>query len=208
MITARANFLSLTARDLMTREVVYLRQEMSVKEAALILVKHGISGAPVVDRDGRCIGVFSTTDLLRCYSKQKHERTTPLERAVTCPFVRTLQEKNGRETSLCTLPLGVCAIQRARQDAAGSNRVICSQPHDVPVEWGVVEVEKLPEDPVQCYMTPDPVTISGDACIQTVARMMVDAHIHRVMVVEDGSRPVGLISSSDLLAAIAYASEA
>jgi predicted transcriptional regulator len=46
MIAARANLLSLTAKDLMTTEVVNVHPEMSVKDAALLLVKNGISGAP------------------------------------------------------------------------------------------------------------------------------------------------------------------
>jgi CBS-domain-containing membrane protein len=75
------------------------------------------------------------------------------------------------------------------------------------VEWGVVEVEKLPDDPVQCYMTPDPVTVHCEVGIRTVARMMIDAHIHRVMIVDHERHLVGVVSSSDLLAAIAYSSE-
>lgn len=56
---------SLTARDLMTRPVFTLRQEMSVREAARALVRRGIHGAPVVDGRGRVAGVLSVTDLAR-----------------------------------------------------------------------------------------------------------------------------------------------
>jgi CBS domain-containing protein len=207
MIAAHANLLSLSAKDLMTTDVLHVHQEMSVKDAALLLVKNGISGAPVVDDKGRCIGVFSSTDLLRNHTEQKHPRTTPLERPVTCPFVRTLRDLQGCETSLCTLSLGSCPIQRGQKDADGTPRVICSEPHAVPVEWSVVEMEQLPEDPVQVYMTTDPVTVHGDVGIQTVARMMIDAHIHRLIVVDPEERPVGVVSTSDILASIAYASE-
>jgi CBS domain-containing protein len=205
MIANKRNLLGLTAEDLMTREVLTLRQEMSIKEAALMLVEHRISGAPVVDDAGRCIGVFSTGDLLRSYSQDIHERSVPAERTVTCPFVKTFRDRTGQEVALCNLPLGVCSIQRPAKDPKGADRVICSQPHDVPVDFGVVEVEKLPENPVQQFMTPDPVTVPCDASIQTVARMMTDAHIHRVIVVREGNIPAGVISATDLLAALAYA---
>jgi predicted transcriptional regulator len=208
MNTTCANLLSLQAKDLMTSDVVCVHQEMSIKEAALILVEHGICGAPVVDAEGRCIGVFSATDLLRCYSEQKNDRTIPVERELTCPFVRTVRDSHGRETSLCSLPLGVCSIQRHQKDAAGGSIVTCSEPHSVPVEWGVVEVEKLPDDPVQRYMTADPVTVQCDVGIRTAARMMIDAHIHRLIVVDAEHHPVGILSSSDLLAVIAYTNEA
>ena len=208
MITTTKDLFSLTAKNLITGQVVCLHQEMSVREAALLLIKHGISGAPVIARDGRCIGVFSTGDLLRSYSDRKNARTSPHELPMICQFVRTVRDQNGCESSLCTLPLGVCAIQRQQNDASGQTRVTCSEPHGVPVEWGVVEVEKLPADPIECYMTPDPVTVCADANIKSVALMMVDAHIHRVIVIGDGNRPIGVISASDLLAAIAYADKA
>lgn len=204
MITANDNLLSLTAKDLMTGQVVCLQKEMSVKEAALVLIKHGISGAPVIAPDGSCIGVFSTGDLLRSYSDKKNPRTLPHELPLICQFVRTVRDQNGCDASLCTLPLGMCAIQRQTKAEFGETRVTCSEPHGVPVEWGVVEVEKLPEDPIECYMTPDPITVAPDANIKAIARMMIDAHIHRVIVVGEGNRPIGVISSSNLLAAIAY----
>lgn len=71
-------------------------------------------------------------------------------------------------------------------------------------EWQVIEVETLPTDAVSRYMTADPVTVRPTATIREVARRMVDAHIHRVVVVDDARRPVGLVSSTDLVAAIAY----
>jgi predicted transcriptional regulator len=35
--------------------------------------------------------------------------------------------------------------------------------------------------------------------------MMVDAHIHRLIVAEDDHRPLGIVSSTDVLAAVARA---
>jgi CBS-domain-containing membrane protein len=138
MIATSTNLLSLTAKELMTGEVVTLHQEMSIKDAALTLIKNNISGAPVVDREGRCIGVFSTNDLLRSYSQKKSGRMIPVEQVITCPFVRAVRDKHGCETSLCTLPLGICAIQRASKDTEGDSHIVCSEPIRFPwngVSW-------------------------------------------------------------------------
>jgi CBS domain-containing protein len=54
-------------------------------------------------------------------------------------------------------------------------------------------------------MTPDPVTVPPTASIGDVARMMLDAHIHRVIVVDRCRRPIGVVSSTDILAAVAQA---
>lgn len=47
------------ARDIMVRKLVTLRPEMDVFDAVQMLLKHRISGAPVVDADGQYLGVFS-----------------------------------------------------------------------------------------------------------------------------------------------------
>ncbi len=49
----------------MTRPVVSLSPEMTLEQAAERLAEKGISGAPVVDNDGRLLGVLSESDLLR-----------------------------------------------------------------------------------------------------------------------------------------------
>ena len=49
--------------DVMKRDVITVPRSASLKEAASILVKRGISGVPVVD-NGKVVGVFSERDLL------------------------------------------------------------------------------------------------------------------------------------------------
>jgi CBS domain-containing protein len=53
-----------TARDVMTHSLVTLAPETSIFEAIRTLIGHKISGAPVLDRDGRLIGVLSELDCL------------------------------------------------------------------------------------------------------------------------------------------------
>lgn len=49
----------LTARDFMVKKLVTLRPTMDVLDAVKLLLKNRISGAPVVDEDGKYLGVFS-----------------------------------------------------------------------------------------------------------------------------------------------------
>lgn len=50
--------------DLMTREVVSVGADMDCKAVADLLVEHGISAVPVVDGQGRVLGVLGEDDLL------------------------------------------------------------------------------------------------------------------------------------------------
>jgi CBS domain-containing protein len=52
------------AQDAMSREVVCLRQDLTVAEAIDILIQAGISGAPVVDDAGQLVGIVSEFTLL------------------------------------------------------------------------------------------------------------------------------------------------
>ncbi|HXF99104.1 MAG TPA: CBS domain-containing protein [Gaiellaceae bacterium] len=51
-------------KDVMTREVVTARPETTLKEVARLLAEHRISGMPVVDEDGKILGVVSEADIL------------------------------------------------------------------------------------------------------------------------------------------------
>lgn len=51
-------------RHVMTREVISVAPETPLRDVARLLGEHQISGVPVVDADGACIGVVSEADLL------------------------------------------------------------------------------------------------------------------------------------------------
>jgi CBS domain-containing protein len=54
----------LTAKDIMTREVITVRQDTTVKELAEILWKNKISGVPVLDENDTVVSVVTESDLI------------------------------------------------------------------------------------------------------------------------------------------------
>jgi len=148
--TARA-FLALTAADLMSRPVMTIPQGMSLGEAARLLSGSSISGAPVVDGEGHCIGVLSSSDF----------------------------------------------VSWAGQEGKVINFV---------APWGeLIDIGDHPNNEIRHYMAPQPVVVAPTASIGELAQTMVDAHIHRVLVVVENDRPCGIVTSTDILAAIAKA---
>lgn len=55
----------LTARDIMTREVITIRPDASVEDLARLLEERRISGVPVLDDTGAVVGVVTQSDLLQ-----------------------------------------------------------------------------------------------------------------------------------------------
>ncbi len=155
MVITSKPLLALEAADLMSEAVLMIPQEMSLPGAARLLSQAQVTGAPVVDARGRCVGVLSATDFM-------HWAENPKARA--------------------ELP----------------ERLIYCEP------WQMPEVDKLPEEAVGHYMCKDPVTVPAHVRIGELARMMLDAHIHRLIVVDSEQRPIGIVTTTDILAALAY----
>ena len=65
------------ARDLMTKDVVAVSPEMLVSEAANLLLRYGIHGAPVVDEADQLVGMVSFVDLAARSGKTVRDVMTP-----------------------------------------------------------------------------------------------------------------------------------
>ena len=108
----------------MNPEILTVKEEMSVEEAAAFLTEHEITGAPVENSEGDLVGVISVVDI-----------------------------------------------------AAGSFS-------------GSRSVAELMTDDIQ--------SVPEEAMVSEVASLMLEDHLHRVLVVRD-DQPVGIVSTSDLL---------
>lgn len=86
------------ARDVMKAPVRRLQGLTPVRDAAAFLMRHGISGAPVIDEHGRWKGVFTQNDLARYVQTRlnplRTERTLESREAVATP-VETLTDQVG-----------------------------------------------------------------------------------------------------------------
>ncbi len=166
MLVMAKPLLALTAKDLMNGEIVRIPRDMGMQAAARRLGQTHVSGAPVVDEEGRCVGVLSSGDFVAC-----------------------------------------CAANRTRcaQHRAEANRGPCTFPDCVSSEWQMVNVTESIEGLVRDYMTPDPVMVRPETPIARLAQMMVDAHIHRLIIVDEQHHPIGIVSSTDIVAAVARA---
>ena len=54
----------ITAKDIMTKEVLEVQADWSLQRLAEFFVEKSISGAPVTNEDGKLMGVVSSTDII------------------------------------------------------------------------------------------------------------------------------------------------
>jgi CBS domain-containing protein len=191
----------LTAGDLMSCDVETVSADLPLRQAATRLARRAVHGAPVVDDAGRCVGVLSVTDLARWVSGQGEPR---VQQARTCSFQEKCREPAGRETILCRLAEGVCPLQRAREMPDGRAVLACIEPHSVPVDWQVVELEALPGDTVGDFMTTTVVTADPGTPVRELARLMLDHQVHRLIVLDTQRHPIGVVTVNDLLQVLAH----
>ena len=187
-----------TAADLMTRDVITVSQNLPAAEAVRVLVSKSIGGVPVVDGHGRCVGIFSTSDFTRVADQFSGLEAPP----IPCPFQQRHRCSDSSETTLCSLSPGLCPLQRPVSEN-GHSTTVCSYPQEIVVEWQAIQSPISPNDPVLRWMTSLPITVKSTATLSECAATMVHAHIHRLVVVDEKEKFVGLLSSTDLLKELA-----
>jgi CBS domain-containing protein len=58
------------AKEIMTRDIIMVKPQMTIKQLAMLLIKNQISGAPVAAEDGKIIGIVSEADILAKKARQ------------------------------------------------------------------------------------------------------------------------------------------
>jgi CBS domain-containing protein len=132
-----------------------------------VLLDEQITGAPVVDEGGECLGVLSASDIARAEATVVQER-------------RTLAESSFWSSSL-VLPSSVYEQK-------------LSEVRD--------KITPAAEQPIRRFMTTDLVAVREDTPLRKVVADMIDAHVHRVLVLDANQRLAGIISTTDVLSAL------
>ena len=124
MTTTTKPFFALTASDLMSRDVVTIPEEASLQTAADLLFQHQISGGPVVDTEGRCIGVLSAADFMH-WAKDGGQgaEEVPLP---ACPFQVKGRLLTGEQAVICTLAEGRCPLHMQEYGPPQADGTPCS----------------------------------------------------------------------------------
>jgi CBS domain-containing protein len=172
----------LTARDVMSRDLVTVTLGTTLRGLAMILEENRISGAPVVDEAGHLIGVVSQSDLVRFDSHTAaHARLIPVEERTVC---------------------GDEAVEGETEDPRHPYYTHLDAGDIGPLRERFIE-EDYGDALVSDIYTPFTITATMDTPVATLARLMVDQEVHRLIIL-DGKRVAGIVTSMDLLRTVAH----
>ena len=91
----------LTARAIMTDNVVTINQESSIQDAIDLLLMQGISGLPVTDSEGHLIGIVTEFALLAIAYDQKVRNDTIAQHMTTDVFTVEATDPVNKVADLC-----------------------------------------------------------------------------------------------------------
>lgn len=109
------------ARDIMVTKLVTLAPDMDVFDAINLLLKHKISGAPVVDKDGHYLGVFTEKDCLNVLVTAAYEQ---LPTTQIYGYISTETKTISEETDLLTIAQIFLSTPYRRLPVIRENKVI------------------------------------------------------------------------------------
>lgn len=84
-----------SVKDIMTKEVVCVREDAEIKEAARLLSENRISGMPVIDNEGKVIGVISEADILVSSGIKRESKISDILRHLSGEIV--VSDKRGEK---------------------------------------------------------------------------------------------------------------
>jgi CBS domain-containing protein len=174
--------MSATVQDLMTRDLVTVSPETTLRDVAGRLSAEHIGGVPVVTAGRRLVGVVSATDLVdfvAASSPPERDRTgAPDEPPTYDPDAAALDYF----TAIYPSPHPGSPLFLDEEDGAVLD-----------VFEGHVAEE---------VMTRRLLTVGPEAPVAEVARLMLEENVHRLLVVRDGEL-AGVITTRDLIRLVA-----
>ena len=172
----------------MNPEVLTVPDDWTVARLARFLLANEITGAPVESEDGELVGVVSLRDLVACVVEEDDGDYPDYDDQLW-------SDDDGEDGDLDDDDGDDGDDGEDDEDDDGDDLDMLDE---LSLEGLDVDadLEPLLVDDIR---TPPVFSVREDASVTEVATLMLQQHLHRVVVVDDEGDVVGIISTSDLL---------
>ena len=182
----------LKLRDIMTRDVITVAPELSLRDTMDLLATRHIGGVPVVS-GSRVVGVITATDLLAFASSLENDPDATREDAAP---LRIDEDRDTESWSWDDNAGPAATYFTGSWDQGGS---------DAPIRFDALPhriVSVLDDHTVADAMTPTTCSLPSGASVVEAAEYMRRSAIHRLLVIDDGQL-MGIVSTMDITKAVA-----
>lgn len=153
---------SIAAADVMQRDVIVVYDRDTLQDAMALMTENHVTGLPVVNSAGKCVGVITVTDILN-FEQEHAEYSADVNDDMALHY----DADSGRWEN---------------------------------VRVSSYALEQFGEARVEEVMATTLIYVGPDAPLKEVAKKMCDERVHRVVVLSEDNRLLGIITSSDFTA--------
>ena len=184
----------------MTDTVITVGPDDDVNEVAQLMIERGMSGCPVVDEDGKLVGVITKVQISKLVNRfdkiKVSELMTTEDILQVNPVTRLVKARGDMlDAGYSGLPVTdggrVLGLITERMVAEAMARFTV----EVPDKHRANQVRQIR---VVDAMKQQPPMVAPEDSIAEAATKMLDANLNTLPVVEKGNRLVGMISATDL----------
>ena len=184
----------------MTDTVITVGPDDDVTEVAQLMIERGMSGCPVVDEDGKLVGVITKAQISKLVDRfdkvNVSELMTTEDILQVNPVTRLIKARGDMlDAGYSGLPVTdggrVLGLITERMVAEAMARFTV----EVPDKHRANQVRQIR---VVDAMKQQPPMVAPEDSIAEAATKMLDANLNTLPVVEKGNRLVGMISATDL----------
>ncbi len=215
---------TVTAMEIMSRDVKTVTPRKSIKHAAAVMLKYKVGGLPVVDETGALKGIITRTDLARAFADHYSGKYTVGELAREAYAVANRYHAIFYVFKLANLdPAGKVIVVDEEHRPVGvitrRDLAFVNLPLEVRVARGKDRYRKRMEFDVyggdrvvaardylvplaRDIMTPDPITVEPGMDAGEAARIMVDNGIGVLPVVDSEGKLAGVLTKLELMKVI------
>jgi len=210
---------SIFVRDIMSTDIVTISGGRSLREAARLMLQHNIGGLPVINEEGKLIGIITKTDIVRAYAERlrgkysasdyMYEDVPRASPAHSVSYVVDLLYSHPSRRVLVVDAGEIIGIIAPSDIAFAAELPATPRPKSKSIRR-FAELPKGRLGPVYEYtimtaqdiMTPDPITVEPGEDLAEAARLMI-RHGFSSVPVTRGREPIGVVVKHNILQAIA-----